>query len=143
MGNSFWVVQSNKPVLKAINKLNKRNKAKSITTFDFSMLYTKLPHNKLLKVLHKLIDFCFDGGTKNFILINKFGARCIDNRKNDQLCFSKQDVKDAVTCLLCNCYFTVGSKLFCQIIGIPMGSDPAPFFANLFLYFLRRSGLMI
>ena len=26
-------------------------------------------------------------------------------------------------------------KIFCQIIGIPMGSDPAPFFANLFLYF--------
>ena len=136
--NSFWVVQSNKPVFKAINKLNKRNKAKSITTFDFSTLYTKLPHNKLLKVLHKLIDFCFDGGTKNFILINKFGARWIDNRKNDQLCFSKQDIKDAVTYLLCNCYFTVGSKLFCQIIGIPMGSDPAPFFANLFLYFFEK-----
>ena len=33
-----------------------------------------------------------------------------------------------------NCYFTFGEKLFRQIIGIPMGSDPAPFFANLFLY---------
>ena len=71
-------------------------------------------------------------------MINKFGARWIDNRKNDQLCFSKQDIKDAVTYLLCNCYFTVGSKLFCQIIGIPMGSDPAPFFANLFLYFFEK-----
>ena len=29
----------------------------------------------------------------------------------------------------------VGHKIFCQIIGIPMGSDPAPFFANLFLYY--------
>ena len=37
--------------------------------------------------------------------------------------------------LLFYCYFTVGPKIFCQIIGIPMGSGPAPFFANLFLYF--------
>ena len=40
----------------------------------------------------------------------------------------------AVSYLL-NCYFTVGPKIFYQIIGISMGSNPAPFFANLFLYF--------
>ena len=42
-------------------------------------------------------------------------------------------MKDAVSYLLSNYYFTVGPKILCQIIGIPMGSDPAPFFANLFL----------
>ena len=48
--NTFSVVQNNKPVTDAINKLSKRNKAKSISTFDFSTLYTylQLPHNKLL-----------------------------------------------------------------------------------------------
>ena len=30
---------------------------------------------------------------------------------------------------------TVSPNIFCQIIQIPMGSDPAPFFANLFLYY--------
>ena len=44
-------------------------------------------------------------------------------------------MKDAVSYLLSNCYFTVGPKIFCHIIGIPMVSDPAPFFANLFLYY--------
>ena len=63
--NTFWVVQNNKPVTDAVNKLNKRNKAKYISTFDFPTLYTKLPHNKLLMVLHHLIDFCFDGGEIN------------------------------------------------------------------------------
>ena len=48
------------------------------------------------------------------------------------LCFNKQQIKDAVAYLLLNCYFTIGPKIFCQIIGIPMGSNPAPFFANLF-----------
>ena len=44
-------------------------------------------------------------------------------------------MKDAVAYLLLNFYFTVCPKIFCQIIGIPMGSDSAPIFANLFLYF--------
>ena len=60
--NTFWVVQNYKPVIDAMNGLNKRRKAASVLTFDFSTLYTKLPHDKLLMVLNSLIDFCFDGG---------------------------------------------------------------------------------
>ena len=51
-------------------------------------------------------------------------------------------MKDAVSYLLSNCYFTVGPKIFCQIIGIPMGSDPAPFFANLFCTTMKADGWM-
>ena len=42
--NTFWEVQDNKPVTDAMNKLNKRKKATFTSTFDFSTLYTKLPH---------------------------------------------------------------------------------------------------
>lgn len=31
-----------------------------------------------------------------------------------------------------NCYFTLGEKIFRQIIGITLVSDPAPFIENLF-----------
>ena len=48
--NIFWVVQNNKLVIDAMDGLYKRRKATSISTFDFSTLYTKLPHNKLLMV---------------------------------------------------------------------------------------------
>ena len=75
--NTFWAVQNNHPITDAINKLNERNKANAISTFDFATLYTKLPQNKLLMVSHHLIDFCFDGGENKFIQINKFGARWI------------------------------------------------------------------
>jgi len=34
-----------------------------------------------------------------------------------------------------NIYVTFGDKCFRQVIGIPMGTDCAPFLANLFLYF--------
>ena len=39
-----------------------------------------------------------------------------------------------MTFLIDNAYFRVGNSIFRQKIGIPMGSDPAPFFANLFLH---------
>ena len=34
-----------------------------------------------------------------------------------------------------NCYFVFGNRVFKQDIGIPMGFDPAPFFAIIFFYF--------
>ena len=48
--------------------------------------------------------------------------------------FSKVDIKLAIKYLISSCYFTVGNNVFIQTIGIPMGIDPAPFWANLYLY---------
>ena len=73
----FWIVQNNKPVIDTVNGFNKRRKATSASTFDFSSLYTKLPHNKLLMVLNSLIDFCFDGGESKYITFNSYGARWV------------------------------------------------------------------
>ena len=56
-----------------MNGLNKRRKATSVSNFDFSTLYTQLPHNKLLMVLNSLIDFYFDGESK-YITVNNYGA---------------------------------------------------------------------
>ena len=36
--------------------------------------------------------------------------------------------------LITETYFEIGNLLFRQCIGIPMGIDPAPFWANLYLY---------
>ena len=48
--------------------------------------------------------------------------------------FYKDTLSDAVSLLIKNCCFTVGNNILKQDIGIPMGIDPAPFWANLFLY---------
>ena len=52
----------------------------------------------------------------------------------------QQQIKDAVTYLLFNCYFIAGLKIFCQIIGIPMGSDPAPFLPTYSYTSMKLSG---
>ena len=48
--------------------------------------------------------------------------------------FSRNRLKAVVDHLITNTYFEVGNLLVRQSIGIPMGIDPAPFWANLYLY---------
>ena len=132
------------PVINTLKNLNERNNAKTISTYDFSTLYTKIPHHKLKEVLHEITDFCFNGCTNSKILILKNGARWSHDPKPDkegQIRLSKKQVKDAISFLLDNCYFSVGNSIFKQVVGIPMGSDPAPFMANLFLYYYESKFL--
>ena len=134
---TFWVIQNNEHVINSIKKLNKRNSVRSMSTFDFSTLYTKIPHAKLLEVLNEITDFCFQGGSHEYIsfsLSSKSRARWVPNNSKAKIKFNVGLVKDALEYLMKNCFFTFGSKVFRQVIGIPMGSDPAPFMANLFLY---------
>ena len=67
---TFWTIQNSYPVISSINKLNKRKAAKSMSIFYFSMLYTKIPHDKLF-VLNEITDFAFKGGTRDYITVYK------------------------------------------------------------------------
>ena len=89
-------------------------------------------------VLNSLIDFCYGGGESKYITVNNYGSHQVKNIKDNVIYLNKQQIKDAVAYLHFNCYITVGPKIFCHIIGIPMGPDPAPFFANLFLQFYEN-----
>ena len=130
--NYFWVVKNSFPVIDKLDKINKRKGAKCISTFDFSTLYTKINHSSLIKELNELVDFAFEGGNRQSIRIE--GRNAVWNSIRNNNSFTKDDIKFAITHLIKECYFTVGNSLFIQTIGIPMGIDPAPFWANLYLY---------
>ena len=130
--NYFWVVKNSFPVIEKLNKINDRNGAKCISTFDFSTLYTKIKHSSLIEELNEIIDLAFGGGNKKWIGIKGKHAFWCTNRCSTT--FSKAEIKFAIKHLIKECYFTVGNSVFVQTIGIPMGIDPAPFWANLYLY---------
>jgi hypothetical protein len=143
---TFWVIQDNQPTVNAIKNINTRRNAKSVTSFDFSTLYTKIPHESLKDKLNELTDFCFRGCANKSICITKHATFWVDNkekRMDNALYFSKNTVKLAISYLLDNCFFSLGNDIFRQRIGIPMGSDPAPFMANLFLYSYESSYLEV
>ena len=51
---------------------------------------------------------------------------------------SCQNVCDALSFLLDNIYIRFGTKLYSQIVGIPMGTNCAPLVADLFLFCYER-----
>ena len=131
--NKFWVIQNADPVLATLKKINDKKSAKRISCFDFSTLYTNIPHDKLLERLNGLVDFAFKGGNRNNICFN-YNGTAYWGRKAKKKCFTKHSLKQALNHLISNCYFSVENIVLRQKIGIPMGIDPAPFWANLFLY---------
>ena len=85
----------------------------------------------MIDTLNKTIDFTFSAGRKKFISVA--GKKSYWTSSSDGS-FSKKDLKTAIRFLITECHFTIGQSTFSQIIGIPMGIDPAPFWANLFLH---------
>lgn len=67
-------IWNNVPVISNINKLNKREAAKRISTFNFSTLHTKKPHDELIQVLHEITQFVFKGEKKDDATIYSSGA---------------------------------------------------------------------
>ena len=45
---------------------------------------------------------------------------------------------EALTFLLDNIFIQFGTKLYRQVVGIPMGTDCAPLVADLFLFYYER-----
>ena len=57
-----------------------------------------------------------------------------EKKSKDNVGCSKSTLKTSLKHLLQICYFMAGNLLLRQKTGIGMGNDPAPFWANLFLY---------
>ena len=126
-------------MLSKIRQCNIKKNAKSIATFDFATLYTKIPHDKLIQTLFSVIDFAFRSSKKSkktFVCTNYKTAFWTKTPSKN---FSKKNIKDAVHHLITECHFTIGNCAFSQTIGIPMGIDPAPFWADLFLSYFESN----
>ena len=129
----FWVVQNSFPILEKLDKINKRKNAKSLYTFDFSTLYTTIPHKLLLQVLSDIIKLVFKSNTYNRIGFSDSSTYWTKKGVGKRY-FTQTRLIETVSFLIEECYFTIGNLVFKQNIGIPMGIDPAPFWANLFLH---------
>jgi hypothetical protein len=145
--NRFWPIENSFPVIEKITKINSKKKAKDISTYDFSTLYTKLPHDELIKNLNEIVDFAFKGGNdskdgnRKYLTIR--GSTSFWSKvKHGKDSFTRSDIKLLTIHLIKETYFTIGNLLFKQFIGIPMGIDPAPFWANLHLYSYEYSFIL-
>ena len=102
---TFWVIDNNINVINTLKSISKKKRAKRLSTFDFSTLYTKIPHKKLLEVLNEIIEFCFKGRSKDPIKVDAHGnAYWCENKDCKDKKYFKVDVIKAVKFLLENCF---------------------------------------
>ena len=137
--NRFWVIENSFPIIDKLTRINDKKNAKDISTYDFSTLYTKLQHDDLISNLNDIVDFAFNGGNekkdgnRKYITVTSHSTYWSKKKKGNNS-FTKQQIKLLISHLIRETYFQIGNLLFRQCIGIPMGIDPAPFWANLHLY---------
>ena len=100
--NKFWLLQNVDPVIENINIINRKKKAKSIATYDFSTFYTKLPPDKLIKKMFNVIDFVFKGGNRTHICIFKNNVVYWGKKSKDIITFSKSTLTTSLKQLIQN-----------------------------------------
>ena len=132
----FWSIKNSCEVL---NKLKSRGfRASSLSTYDFSTLYTTLPHNPNKDKLVDLIERTFQREGSLYIACNDSNAFFTSDAVRNYNLWSCQKVCEALSFLLDNIYIRFGSKLYRKIVGIPMGTNCAPLVADLFLFCYER-----
>ena len=113
-----------------------------MSTYDFSTLYTTLPHNFIKAKLIDLIERIFQREGSPYLACNDRNAFFTSDKPKKYHAWSCQNVCDALTFLLDNIFIRFGTKLYRQVVGIPMGTDCGPLVADLFLFCYERDFMM-
>ena len=102
--------------------------------------YTTLPHNLIKDKLIDLIERPFYKKEDKLYLAcnNKKAFFTSKDHYRGYHLWSCQNVCDALSFLLGNIYIKFGTKLYRQIVGIPMDTNCAHFVADLFLFCYER-----
>ena len=116
--NLFWSIKNSGEIL---DKLKARDfNATSLSTYDFSTLYTTLPHNLIKYKLIDLIERTFHREGSPYLACNDRNAFFTSEKHKKYHAWSCQNVCDALTFLLDNIFIRFGTKLYRQVVGIPM-----------------------
>ena len=122
-----------------IDKLKSRNfKADEVSTFDFSTLYTSLPHDLIKSKLLSLIKWCFKRELTTYLCTSDTTGFYSNKEYDSYKTWTCIELCDALTFLIDNIYVQFNGKVYRQVIGIPMGTNCAPLIADLFLFCYER-----
>ena len=105
--NMFWPIKNSSEVLSKLKDIGYQ--ATSLSTYDFSTLYTTLPHNLIKEKLLDLIERTFYKKEGKLYLACKAFFTSADHYREYHL-WSCQNVCDALSFLLDNIYIRFGTN---------------------------------
>ena len=135
--NSFWIIDNSQQVLSALSKINYFPTAKHLDSYDFSTLYTSIPHTSLKEALTSVIKEAYKVRDNIYLVADIKGKvfwTDIPSKAASKFNITEETLIKLVEYLLDNIYVSIGNRVYRQCVGIPMGTDCAPLLANLFYY---------
>ena len=136
--NMFWPITQSGEVLSKL-KDSRGFQASRLSTYDFSTLYTTLPHNLIKEKLLDLIERTFykkEG--KLYLACNYKKSFYTSADHYRDITFGLVRIYVTPYRFLDNIYIRFDTKLYRQNVDIPMGTNCAPLVADLFLFCYER-----
>ena len=128
--NQYWILENSLEFLDNIQDKNINH----METYDFSTLYTALPHGEIKDKFAGIFNKVFKREAKPYINVS-YGRTFFSATKNKNGCsFSCIDLIEILDFILDNIYVKCGREIFKQVIGIPIGLDSGQDIANLLLF---------
>ena len=133
--NDYFIIDNHDEVLNFMNNSNVNGKdGKSVRTFDFKTLYTKIPHAELKENVATFVRRVFGHKKKRYIIISEQSAYFSNKRSNKHVSLTIAEFLTLVDYIVDNSYVLYKNNVYRQIIGIPMGTNCAPDLANIYLH---------
>ena len=133
----MWILKNSKELLEHLKSPN-FNHITTIKSFDFSTLYTTIPHDNLKSILTSIIrnSFIFKNGDLRYkyLVLGHEEAYFVKEHSDSKNKYSEDDIIKMLEFLVDNIFVVFAGKVFRQIVGIPMGTKCAPLLADVFLY---------
>ena len=140
----MWILKNSTNLLSSLSHLGV-HRATSIQTFNFSTLYTSIPHDLLKSRMNDIINNAFkykNGATRyTHIKVGRNKSYFTSDPLNGDNKYTANDICKMVEFLVDNIYARFGGRLFQQMVGIPVGTNCAPLLADLFLYSYENESL--
>ena len=137
---NMWILKNSTSLLSSLDQLDVRTTT-SVQTFDFSTLYTSIPHDLLKSRISNLVRNAFrkkDGSVRyTHIKVTRakgYFTHDINGGGDGMYMYTADNVFKMIKFLIDNIFVPFGRRLFRQMIGIPMGTNCALLPADLFLY---------
>ena len=135
--NQMWILKNSKELQEHL-KSPAFNHVTSIKPFDFSTLYTTIPHQKLKERLTRIIRnaFIFKNGNRRYkyLVLGHEETYFLKEHSDSKNKYSEDDIIKMLEFLVDNIFVVFAGKVFQQTVGIPMGTNCAPLLADIFLY---------
>ena len=137
-----WTVKGCREIHSLYAKLSGTN-INSITTADFSTMFTAFEHDIIVQNVNSLISLCFKNSGKSKVAISSqkiwYTEKVCTGKQ--VLILDKYDCYDLVHKIVDNTFVVFTEMVFRQNKGVPMGGNASPMLADLSLAMIEYSYL--